>query len=88
MLQWRGNNGEPQSNVSADFERALTREILRTELLRVRTILATLTVLLTGMLGAYALLPRVSGSGMASSRSCLCSRCFYCSRCSNYRCCG
>jgi adenylate cyclase len=59
MLQWRGNNGEPQSNVSADFERALTREILRTELLRVRTILATLTVLLTGMLGAYALLPRV-----------------------------
>jgi adenylate cyclase len=59
MLQWRGNNGDQQSTVSADFERALTREILRTELLRIRTILVTLTVLLAGMLGAYALLPRV-----------------------------
>ena len=37
--------------MSADFEHALTREILRTELLRVRAILVTLTVLLAALLG-------------------------------------
>ncbi len=42
----RRKDGEGQSTVSADFTHALTREILRTELLRIRTILATLAVLL------------------------------------------
>ena len=44
----RGNKGRAsaRSAVSADFERALTREILLTELLRVKVILVTITLLL------------------------------------------
>ena len=55
---WRRSRvGEGQSTVSDDFSRELTREILRTELLRVRTILATMAVLLTALLVAYAIWP-------------------------------
>jgi adenylate cyclase len=59
MLQSWGNNRAPQSTVSADFEQALTREILRTELLRIKAILITLTVLLVALLAGYAVLPQV-----------------------------
>ena len=50
--------GEQQPTVSADFSHALTREILRTELLRIRAILVTLAVLLTILLVAYAIWPQ------------------------------
>ncbi len=54
----RDKDGEGQSTVSADFARELTREILRTERLRVKAILATLAVLLTSLLVAYAIWPQ------------------------------
>jgi adenylate cyclase len=43
--------------MSADFEHALTREILTTELLRVRVIVVTLTLLLVALLSAHAISP-------------------------------
>jgi len=43
--------------MSADFERALTREILLTELLRVKVILFTLSLLLAILTVAYAISP-------------------------------
>ena len=52
--------------MSADFAHALTREILRTERLRVKAILATLAVLLTALVVAYAIWPHAieaNGSG-------------------------
>src|SRR5712664_3051170 len=55
--RWRGNKGEPRSAVSADFERALTREILLTELLRVKVILFTLSLLLAILTAVYAISP-------------------------------
>src|SRR2546425_8413333 len=54
---WRGDAGEPRSAVSVDFERALTREILLTERLRVKVILVTLSLLLAILSGAYAISP-------------------------------
>ena len=54
-----GKKGGQQSTVSADFAHALTREILLTELLRVKAILVTLTLLVMGMFGVYAVLPQV-----------------------------
>ena len=54
---WRGNKGELKSAVSADFEQALTREILLTELLRVKVILVTLSLLLAILTAVYAISP-------------------------------
>ena len=54
---WRGNKGERRPAVSADFERALTREILLTELLRVKVILVTLSLLLAILTAVYAISP-------------------------------
>ena len=54
---WRGNKGEPRPAMSADFDRALTREILLTELLRVKVILVTLSLLLAILTVAYAISP-------------------------------
>ncbi len=54
---WRGNKGEPRPAMSADFERALTREILLTELLRVKAILFTLSLLLAILTVVYAISP-------------------------------
>ena len=54
---WRGNKGELKSAVSADFEQALTREILLTELLRVKVILVTLSLLLAILTVVYAISP-------------------------------
>ena len=53
----RGNKGEPRPAMSADFDRALTREILLTELLRVKVILVTLSLLLAILTVAYAISP-------------------------------
>jgi adenylate cyclase len=56
---WGGKQAGQRPTMSADFERALTREILSTELLRVRVILVTLTLLLAALLMAYAISPDV-----------------------------
>jgi adenylate cyclase len=49
MAGWRGNRGKQRSAVSAEFEHALTQEVLRTELVRVKALVAT-TLLLTAIL--------------------------------------
>jgi adenylate cyclase len=46
---WRGKRDEQRSAVSADFERALTQEVLRTELIRIKALVAT-TLLLSAIL--------------------------------------
>ena len=43
-----------KAEVPADYQRMLTREILRTEILRVKTIIATATILAVGSLLLYA----------------------------------
>ena len=45
MLGLWGNRGEQRSAVSADFERALGREVLHTELIRIKALIATTAVL-------------------------------------------
>src|ERR1700737_4410808 len=57
MLRLWGKTGEQRSAVSADFEHALTREVLRTELLRIKAILVTLSLLLATLIAAYAIAP-------------------------------
>jgi adenylate cyclase len=49
MAGWRGKRDEQRSAVSAEFEHALTQEVLRTELVRVKALVAT-TLLLTAIL--------------------------------------
>src|SRR5665213_2266914 len=44
-MRWRGKTGEQRSGVSVDFEHALNQQVLRTELIRVRALLATALVL-------------------------------------------
>src|SRR5260370_35228352 len=57
MAGWRGKRDEQRSAVSAEFEHALTQEVLRTELVRVKALVAT-TLLLTAILWAvYFLAP-------------------------------
>ncbi|MFL6791095.1 MAG: adenylate/guanylate cyclase domain-containing protein [Bradyrhizobium sp.] len=56
MLGLRGNKGD-RSAVSADFQRALTREILATELLRIKAILITVSLLLVALTIIYAIFP-------------------------------
>jgi hypothetical protein len=45
---WRGSGDEQRPAVSAEFEHALTQEVLRTELVRVKALVAT-TLLLTAI---------------------------------------
>src|SRR5258706_11699586 len=54
---WRGKGGKQRPAVSADFEHALTREILSTELLRVKVTLATITLLVATLIVVYAISP-------------------------------
>jgi adenylate cyclase len=49
MAGWRGKRDDQRSAVSAEFEHALTQEVLRTELVRVKALVAT-TLLLTAIL--------------------------------------
>ncbi len=54
---WRGIKGERRPAVPADFGRALTREILLTERLRVKVILVTLSLLMAILTAVYAISP-------------------------------
>jgi len=54
---WRGKADGHRSAVSADFEHALTREILSTERLRVKAILVTLSLLLASLAAVNAISP-------------------------------
>jgi adenylate cyclase len=54
---WRGNGGKQRSAVSADFERALTQEVLRTELIRIKALIATTLLLAAILLTVYFLAP-------------------------------
>jgi adenylate cyclase len=54
VLPWRGETG---SAVTADFEHALTQEVLRSELIRVRALIATTLVLSLISAGVYFFAP-------------------------------
>jgi adenylate cyclase len=53
---WRGRKGG-RSAVSADFEHALTQEVLRSELIRVKALIATTLLLAAILLTVYFLAP-------------------------------
>src|SRR6478672_8627249 len=57
MPIWGNKTSEKQSALSADFGHALTREILSTELLRVKATLATITLLVATLIVVYAISP-------------------------------
>jgi adenylate cyclase len=54
---WGSNKGGQRSAVSADFERALTQEVLRSELIRVKALIATTLLLAAILLTVYFLAP-------------------------------
>jgi adenylate cyclase len=54
---WGGNKGGQRSAVPADFERALTQEVLRSELIRVKALIATTLLLAAILLTVYFLAP-------------------------------
>ncbi|WP_249779388.1 adenylate/guanylate cyclase domain-containing protein [Bradyrhizobium sediminis] len=56
-----GKMDKQQPAVSADFEQALTREILLTERLRVKAILVTISLLLVMLTAAYLIAPDAIG---------------------------
>src|SRR6266513_1557553 len=57
MLGSWGNSGVGQSAVSADFEHALTQEVLRTELIRIKALIATTSILGVMLWTVYILDP-------------------------------
>ena len=90
MPIWGNKASEKQSALSADFGHALTREILSTELLRVKAILATITLLVTTFIVTYAISPDTIERiwhGRAPVLQ-LAVTLFCRSSCSNCRCCG
>src|SRR3981081_25600 len=46
---WRNDGGKQRSAVSADFEHALAREVLQTELIRIKALIATALLLLLAL---------------------------------------
>jgi adenylate cyclase len=54
---WRDRADEQRVAVSADFERALTQEVLRSELIRVKALIATSLLLAAILLTVYFLAP-------------------------------
>jgi adenylate cyclase len=54
---WNKRSGEPPAAMSADFEHALTREVLRTELVRVKALIATTSLLVVILWTVYILEP-------------------------------
>jgi adenylate cyclase len=54
LLPWRG---EKRVSVSADFDHALTREILRTELVRIKALIGTAALLTAILWTVYILEP-------------------------------
>jgi adenylate cyclase len=57
MLGLWGNRGEQRSAVSADFKNALTQEVLRTELIRIKALIATSLLLAAMFWTLYILAP-------------------------------
>jgi len=56
---WRGSRGEQRSAVSAEFEHALTQEVLRTEQIRIKALIATTALLVVVLWTVYILMPEV-----------------------------
>jgi adenylate cyclase len=54
---WGSNTGKQRSAVSADFEHALMREVLRTELIRIKALIATALLLLVVLWAVDLLAP-------------------------------
>src|SRR6266852_5438900 len=54
---WRGNRGGQRSAVSADFEHVLTQEVLRTELVRIKALIVTTSLLAAILWAVYILAP-------------------------------
>ena len=54
---WRSNAGEQRPAVSAEFEHALAQEVLRTELVRIRALIATTSLLTIILWTVYILEP-------------------------------
>jgi adenylate cyclase len=54
---WGGKQAEQRPAVSADFEHALTQEVLRTELIRIKALIVTTLVLAAILWTVYALAP-------------------------------
>src|ERR1700736_1571871 len=52
---WRGSRGEQRSAVPADFQHALMQEVLRSELIRIRALIATAAVLAVVLWTVYLL---------------------------------
>ena len=59
MPLWGNKAVERPSALSAEFAHALTREILSTELLRVKAVLVTLTLLVSSLVATYAISPAI-----------------------------
>jgi adenylate cyclase len=54
---WRSDKGEQRPAVSADFEHALTQEVLRTELVRIKALIATTSLLAAILWTVYMFAP-------------------------------
>ena len=57
MLELRGRRRQERSAVSAEFQQALTREVLRTELIRIKALIGTTVLLAVMLLTVYMLYP-------------------------------
>ena len=74
---WRGD-GVERLAVSADFDHALTREVLRTELVRIKSLIATALVLLVVLWAVDSIAPEgldniwQAGSARSTSMSSCC----------------
>ena len=54
---WGKNKDRQDAAVSADFQRELTREVMRTELIRVKALIATISLLAIILWSVYLLAP-------------------------------
>src|ERR1700674_2500533 len=54
---WRSKQGERWSAMSADYEHALTQEVLRTELIRIKALIVTTSLLAAVLWAIYILEP-------------------------------
>jgi adenylate cyclase len=57
---WRGKAGEQRPAVSAEFEHALKQEVLRTEQIRIKALIATTSLLAVILWAVYILMPEVA----------------------------
>ena len=63
MLELQGNKKE-RSAVSADFQTALTQQVLRTELIRIKALIGTM-VLLAVLVGLAGLASKIFGMAVS-----------------------